>query len=364
MEVLGGYLIAYLNLDEVIRIIRYEDEPKRELMATFSLSDVQAEAILNMRLRSLRKLEEMEIRTEHEGLTAEQTELRALLASDDAQWARIAEEIRAARDKFGKKTELGRRRTDFAEAPEVTVDLEQAMIDKEPITVVCSEKGWIRAMKGHLTDLSGLSFKEGDRTRFVFNAYTTDKLLVFVSSGRFYTIGADRLPGGRGHGEPLRLMADLEAADDIVGLFVHDADRMLLVAASDGRGFVVAEKDVVATTRKGRQVLNVKTPVEAQSCTRVPPGADHVAAVGDNRKLLIFPLSDLPEMGRGRGVVLQKYKDGGLSDAKAFVLADGLTWQDSSGRTWTVTELREWLGKRAQAGRLPMKGFPRNNKFS
>ena len=356
--------MAYLNLDEVIRIIREEDHPKQELMSTFSLTDVQAEAILNMRLRSLRKLEEMEIRTEHEGLVVEQAELQGLLGSDDKQWARISEEIRDAREKFGKKTELGRRRTDFADAPEIEVDLEQAMIEKEPITVVCSEKGWIRAMKGHLTDLSGLSFKEGDRIAYVFNAHTTDKILAFASSGKFYTFGADKLPGGRGHGEPLRLMADLDAADDIVSLFVYETGRKLLVAASDGRGFVVAEDDVVATTRKGKQVLNVKSPAEAQSCSIVPPDADHVAIVGENRKLLMFPLADLPEMSRGAGVRLQKYKDGGLSDAKAFKLADGLTWQDSSGRTWTVNDLKEWLGQRAQAGRLPMKGFPRNNRFS
>ena len=364
LEVLGGYLVAYLNLDEVIRIIREEDNPKQELMNTFSLTDVQAEAILNMRLRSLRKLEEMEIRTEHEGLVVEQAELQGLLGSDDKQWARISEEIREAREKFGKKTDLGRRRTDFADAPEIEVDLEQALIEKEPVTVVCSQKGWIRAMKGHLSDLSGLSFKEGDRIAHVFNAHTTDKILAFASSGKFYTFGADKLPGGRGHGEPLRLMADLDAADDIVSLFVYEPGRKLLIAASDGRGFVVAEDDVVATTRKGKQVLNVKSPAEAQACSIVPPEADHVAVVGENRKLLMFPLADLPEMARGAGVRLQKYKDGGLSDAKAFKLADGLTWQDSSGRTWTVTELKEWLGQRAQAGRLPMKGFPRNNRFS
>ncbi len=364
LEVLGGYLVAYLNLDEVIRIIREEDEPKKELMRTFSLSDVQAEAILNMRLRSLRKLEEMEIRTEYDGLVVEQKELQELLKSDDRQWTRISDEIKEAREKFGKKTELGRRRTDFANAPEIEVDLEQAMIEKEPVTIVCSEKGWIRAMKGHLTDLSGLAFKEGDRASYVFTAHTTDKLLAFASSGKFYTFGADRLPGGRGHGEPLRLMADLDAADDIVALFVHEPGRNLLVAASDGRGFVVSESEVIATTRKGKQVLNVKLPAEAQSCSRIPDGADHVAVVGENRKLLIFTLTDLPEMNRGAGVRLQKYKDGGLSDAKAFKLADGLTWQDSSGRTWTINDLREWIGQRAQAGRLPMKGFPRNNRFS
>ena len=364
LEVLGGYLIAYLNLDEVIRIIRYEDEPKKELMETFSLSDVQAEAILNMRLRSLRKLEEMEIRTEHDGLVDEQDALSALLKSDDQQWKKIASEIRECRDKFGKGTELGARRTEFADAPTVDVDLEQAMIEKEPITIVCSEKGWIRAMKGHLDDIGSLSFKEGDRAQFVLKGFTTDKLIAFSSSGKFFTIGADRLPGGRGHGEPLRLMADMQAGDDIVTLLVHEPGCMLLMGASDGSGFIVPENEVMANTRKGKQVMNVKSPVEAQTCSRIPPGADHVAAVGDNRKLLIFPLSELPEMSRGRGVRMQKYKDGGLSDARAFAMGEGLQWQDSSGRTFTVTELREWIGKRAQAGRLPMKGFPRNNKFS
>ncbi|QPC44817.1 DNA topoisomerase IV subunit A [Kaustia mangrovi] len=363
LEVLEGYLVAYLNLDEVIRIIREEDDPKRELMHTFSLSDVQAEAILNMRLRSLRKLEEMEIRHEHAALTEEQAELNALLASDDKQWARISEEIREARARFGKDTELGRRRTGFAEMPDVEVDLEQAMIEKEPVTVVCSQKGWIRALKGHLSDTGSLSFKEGDKARFVFHAETTDKLIVFTTSGRAFTLGADRLPGGRGHGEPVRLMADLDAADEIVALFVHRPGAKCLVASSDGRGFIAAENDMVANTRKGRQVLNVKAPVEAHLCVAVPEGADHVAVVGANRKLLVFPLPELPEMSRGRGVKLQNYRQGGLSDAKAFRLEDGLTWTDSSGRTWTVAELRDWLGTRAQAGRLPPKGFPRSNRF-
>ncbi len=361
LEVLGGYLVAYLNLDEVIRIIREEDEPKKELMRTFNLTDVQAEAILNMRLRSLRKLEEMEIRTEHESLQAEQAELKDLLKSDKKQWARISDEIRTTREKFGKKTELGSRRSQFADAPEGDFDVAQAMIEKEPITVVCSQKGWIRAMKGHMADTSGLSFKEGDKARFAFHAETTDKLVLFASNGKFYTIGADRLPGGRGHGEPVRLMIDLDQSEDIVELFVHSSGRKLLVAATDGRGFVVPEDEVVANTRKGKQVLNVSTPEEAVVCT--PAVGDMVAAVGENRKLLIFPLSELNEMNRGRGVRLQRYKDGGLSDAKVFTLKEGLSWLDSSGRTWTVTELRDWQGQRAQAGRLPPKGFPRSNKF-
>ncbi len=361
LEVLGGYLIAYLNLDEVIRIIREEDEPKKELMRTFSLSDVQAEAILNMRLRSLRKLEEIEIRTEHDGLLVEQKELQELLGSSDLQWKRISEEIRATREKFGQKTELGRRRSHFAEAPQGDFDIQQAMIEKEPITVVCSQKGWIRTMKGHLADGSGLSYKDGDKERFVLQAETTDKLVLFASNGRFFTLSAERLPGGRGHGEPVRLMVDLDQSEEIVELFVHNPERKLLVASSDGRGFVVGEADVVANTRKGKQVLNVSAPHEAQVCN--PAVGDMVAVVGENRKLLVFSVADLPEMGRGRGVRLQKYKDGNLSDARIFSSTEGLSWLDSSGRTWTVTALADWQGQRAQAGRLPPKGFPRNNKF-
>ncbi|NNE23359.1 MAG: DNA topoisomerase IV subunit A [Rhizobiales bacterium] len=364
LEILGGYLIAYLNLDEVIRIIREEDEPKQELMQRFELNDVQAEAILNMRLRALRKLEELEIRKEHEGLTEEQGRLRALLASSDEQWNTISAEIRSTRDKYGKKTDLGRRRTDFAIAPEVDVDLEQAMIEREPVTIVCSEKGWIRSMKGHLEDTSALAFKDGDKSKYALHAQTTDKLLLLASSGRFYTLDVNKLPGGRGHGEPLRLMVDVDAADAVVALFVHSPDRRLLVASSDGYGFIVSEADCIANTRKGKQVLNVKLPSEAQVCAFVAGAADHVAVVGENRKMLIFDLSDLPEMTRGRGVRLQKYKDGGLADIAAFTMAEGLSWIDSSGRTWRVNELAEWVGKRAQAGRLPPKGFPKNNKFS
>jgi topoisomerase-4 subunit A len=364
LEILGGYLIAYLNLDEVIRIIREEDEPKPALMKRFQLTDNQAEAILNMRLRALRKLEEVEIRREHEALTREQKGLEGLLASDDEQWARIAGEIREVKERFSKKTDLGRRRTDFAEAPEIDADLEQALIDKEPITVVCSEKGWIRALKGHLEDASTLTYKEGDKGKFVVTAQTTDLIMLFSSSGKFFTLEGSKLPGGRGHGEPVRLMADIDAADTIVALFVHQPGARRLVASSEGDGFIVPEDDCVANTRKGKQVLNVKAPAEAQICAAVAAGADHIAAVGDNRKLLIFPLAELPEMARGKGVRLQKFKDGGLSDAVAFTLKQGLAWVDSSGRTWTVTDLAEWLGERAQAGRLPPKGFPRSNRFS
>ena len=363
LEILGGYLIAYLNLDEVIRIIREEDEPKPSLMQRFKLTDVQAEAILNMRLRALRKLEEMEIRTEHSALTKEQKSLNALLASDDAQWSSISDDIKAMKERFSKKTPLGRRRTDFSEAPEIDVDLEQAMIEKEPVTVVCSDKGWIRAMKGHIEDVSSLQYKDGDAGKFVVNAMTTDKIMLFSSSGKFFTLDASKLPGGRGHGEPVRLMADIDSTDTIVALFVHVPGTKRLLASTDGDGFIVAEDDCVANTRKGKQVLNVKTPAEALVCVAVGETDDHVATVGENRKLLIFHKKEVPEMARGKGVRLQKFKDGGLADARTFILKEGLGWIDSSGRSWNVTELAEWVGERAQAGRLPPRGFPKNNKF-
>ena len=363
LEILGGYLIAYLNLDEVIRIIREEDEPKPALMKRFKLTDNQAEAILNMRLRALRKLEEMEIRTENGNLIKEQKGLNALLKSDDQQWLQISEEIKAVKEKFSKKTPLGKRRTDFAEAPEIDLDLEQSMIEKEPVTIVCSEKSWIRAMKGHIEDASTLTYKDGDQGKFVLTAQSTDKIMLFSSSGKFFTLEAGKLPGGRGHGEPVRLMADLDSTDSIVDLFVHSPGTKRLLASTDGDGFVVLEDECVATTRKGKQVLNVKAPSEAQVCVPVADSDDHVATVGNNRKLIIFKLSELPEMSRGKGVRLQKFKDGGLSDARTFKLKEGLTWADSSGRNFTVTELKEWIGERAQAGRLPPKGFPKNNRF-
>lgn len=364
LEVLGGYLVAYLNLDEVIRIIREEDEPKPALIARFKITDLQAESILNMRLRALRKLEEMEIRRENEELVKEQKGLKGLVASDEQQWAKVADEIKAVKEKFSKKTPLGKRRTDFAEAPEIDVDLEQAMIEKEPVTIVCSEKAWIRAMKGHIEDASTLSYKDGDQGRFVVHAQSTDKVMLFSSSGKFFTLEAGKLPGGRGHGEPVRLMADVDATDQIVALFIHTPGAKRLVASTDGDGFVVSEDECVATTRKGKQVLNVKPPAEAQVCVSVSPDDTHVATIGDNRKLVIFKLSDVPEMARGKGVRLQKFKDGGLSDAQTFNLKEGLSWIDGSGRNWNVTDLKDWMGERAQAGRLPPKGFPRSNRFS
>jgi topoisomerase IV subunit A len=364
LEVLGGYLIAYLNIDEVIRIIREEDEPKQVMMERFSLTDVQAEAILNMRLRALRKLEEFEIRKEFDGLTGEKSQIEALLASADRQWQTIAWEIANLRKKYGPETDIGRRRTTFADAPDHHVDdIQTAMIEKEPITVVVSEKGWLRALKGHLGDLTALAFKEGDQLKLAFHAQTTDKILLFTTGGKFYTLGADRLPGGRGHGEPVRIMVDMENDQAIVTAFAHDPSRKLLLASHEGYGFVVPEAEVVANTRKGKQVMNVKAPDEAKLC--LPVSGDHVAIVGENRKLLVFLLSEIPEMGRGKGVRLQRYKDGGIADLKTFAMADGLTWQDSAERTHSRSraDLAEWIGNRAAAGRMVPKGFPRTGKF-
>ncbi len=363
LEVLDGYLIAYLNLDEVIRIIRFEDEPKTELMKAFGLTEVQADAILNMRLRSLRKLEEMEIKNEHSKLSEEKAGLEALLASEELRWSRIREEVEQTREKFGKKTELGKRRTEIGDAPqEIDVPLE-ALIEREPITVICSRMGWIRALKGHTTDISDLKFKDGDESRFALKAFTTDKLLIMSSAGRCYTLGCDKLPGGRGHGEPIRLSIDLPQEHDIVSMNVHRPDGKLLVASSAGRGFQVAESDVIAQTKNGKQVLNLGKDETAMIFLSVDK--DHVAVLGENRKLLIFPVEEIPEMTRGRGVILQKYRQGGLADLKLFNIADGLSWTmgGSEGRTRTVTELTEWIGKRAGSGRLPPNGFPRSNRF-
>ncbi len=364
LEVLDGYLIAYLNLDKVIKIIRTEDEPKPVLMKTFKLTDVQAEAILNMRLRALRRLEEMEIKGEHATLTKEQKSLKALVKSEDQQWAKIAGEIREIRKTFGPNTPLGKRRTTFGEAPEHDVeDMQTAMIEREPITVIVSEKGWIRSMKGHEVDTSALAFKTDDKLRVAFPAETTDKIIVASTGGRFYTLAADKLPGGRGHGEPIKLMVDMDAADDVVTVFVHNPERKLLVISTEGRGFVVPEAEVLANTRKGKHVMTVSAPEEMHVC--VSAAGDTVAVLGENRKMLLFPLSQVPEMNRGKGVRLQKYKDGGVADARVFAKADGLSWQDSSGRTFNrpMKELKAWVGDRAQAGRIRPDGFPRANRF-
>ena len=364
LEILGGLLIAYLNIDEVIRIIREEDEPKKVMIARWELTDIQAEAILNMRLRNLRKLEEFEIRKEHEALTAEKAQIEGLLASEAKQWKTIRWEVEKIRYKFGSHTDLGRRRTQFADAPEHDVgDIHHAMIEKEPVTIVVSEKGWLRAMKGHMADFSALTFKEGDKLKLAFHAHTTDNIIVFTTGGKFYTLGADRLPGGRGHGEPIRIMVDMENDQDILTAFVHDPQRRLLLVSREGYGFTVPEGEVVANTRKGRQVMNVKSPDEARLCLTV--SGDHLAIVGDNRKLLVFPLVEVPEMTRGKGVRLQRYKDGGVSDAKTFAMEAGLTWTDSAGRGFTRSqaELIEWIGNRAGAGRMVPKGFQRTGKF-
>jgi topoisomerase-4 subunit A len=364
LEVLGGYLIAYLNLDKVIKIIRTEDEPKPVLMKTFKLTEVQANAILDMRLRNLRKLEEMEIRTEDKDLRAERKELKELLGSEALQWKKIAAEIKEVRNAFGPKTDIGRRRTRFAEAPEHDVAaIEEAMVVREPVTVVVSEKGWIRALRGHVSDLSGVAFKADDALQFAFPAETTSKLLVFATNGRFYTIDASKLPGGRGHGEPIRLYADLEQETEVVSVFVFQGGRKLIVGSVEGRGFVVPEDECLGNTRKGKQILNVKAPDLARAVAVVE--GELVATIGENRKMVVFPLDQVPEMTRGRGVRLQRFKDGGLSDVKTFKGADGLSWFDSAGRTFSLTlkELAAWRGNRSDAGRIKPDRFNKNNKF-
>ena len=364
LEVLGGFLVAYLNLDKVIKIIRNEDEPKPVLMKTFKLSEVQAEAILNMRLRNLRKLEEMEIKRENKELREEKAGVEKLIGSTKEQWKTVAAQIKQVRETFGPKTPLGKRRTGFAEAPEHDeAAIEEAMVVREPITVVVSEKGWIRALRGHVTDLSGVAFKADDALQFSFFAETTSKCLVFATNGRFYTLDASKLPGGRGHGEPIRLFIELEQDGEVVSVFPYQSGRKFIVASSAGKGFVVAEDDCLANTRKGKQVLNVKQGEKARAIATVE--GELVASVGENRKMLIFPLDQVPEMGRGSGVRLQRYKDGELSDVKTFKGDDGLTWVDSASRTFTLTlkELSAWRGNRADAGRVRPDRFLTNNKF-
>lgn len=425
LEVLAGLITAFLNLDRVIDIIRYDDDPKAALMyedwsrphqATIpratdesdyrsplagvdvstlalvsdaeavatgvlaesdddtrtvphsfagrenGLSDVQAEAILNMRLRSLRRLEEDALLKERDALMEERAGLEDLLEHESVQWRRIADQLRETKKAFGRDYEFGARRTVFAAAGEVEEVPLEAMIEREPITVVCSKMGWIRAMKGHIDLGSELKFKDGDEGRFIFHAQTTDRILLFGSNGRFYTIPASNLPGGRGMGEPVRLMVDLPNEAEIVTLFIHAPGRKLIVASTAGDGFVVPEDEVLAQTRTGKQVLNVKDGVRALLCK--PATGDHVACVGENRKVLVFPLDELPEMTRGKGVRLQKFKDGGLSDLASFVLAEGLSWKDPAGRTRSETDLEEWTGKRASAGRMAPRGFPRDNRFT
>lgn len=384
LEVLEGFIVAFLNLDRVIDIIRYDQDPKAGLMredwskdhvramdekdyvspgpSDGELSEVQAEAILNMRLRSLRRLEEIELLREQSALMEERARLEDLLDSGDLQWDRISEQLKETKKQFGKDWVGGARRTTFAVAGEVADVPLEAMIDREPITVVCSQMGWIRAMTGHIDLSRELKFKDGDGPRFTFHAETTDRLLVFGANGRFYTLSASTLPGGRGMGEPLRLMVDLPNEAEILEIMIHKPGRKLLVASSAGDGFIVPEDDVIAQTRSGKQVLNVRGDTRAMICK--PTFGDTVAVVGENRKVLVFPLDELPEMGRGKGVRLQKYKDGGLSDATTFVMDAGLSWLDPAGRTRTETELTEWVGKRASSGRMAPRGFPRDNRFN
>ena len=362
IELLEGFLVAYLNLDRVIAIIRTEDEPKTVLMAAFELSDRQAEAILNMRLRSLRKLEEMEIGRERDALTRERDELIKLIESPARQRTRLKRDLAALKDKFGDD-----RRTRIEEASAAREIDWTAMIEKEPITVILSQRGWIRAMKGHLAleQVADLKWREGDGPFIHFHAQTTDRLALFASNGRVYTLAGDKLPSARGFGEPVRLFIDLDAEVDIVQLFVVRPDMKLLVASSDGKGFVTSGEATIAETRKGKQLVNVRPGAQLAVVRPIPEGADAVAAIGENRKMLVFPLSELPELGRGQGVTLQRYRDGGLSDAVAFPLAEGLSWAlgGESGRVRTETDLSAWRAARGAAGRMPPIGFPRTNRF-
>ena len=365
LELVRGYIIAFLNLDRVIEIIRTEDEPKPVMMAEFDLTDRQAEAILNMRLRSLRKLEEMQLRKEQDALTAEEAELNALLADPKKQKRKLTKDLKALRKNYAEDTPLGRRRTLIAEAVPTAVFSMEAMIEKAPITVILSQKGWIRAASGHVPLDQEFKYKEGDALAFILHAQTTDKLLLAASDGRFYTLGCDKLPGARGFGEPVRTMIDLETEANVSAMMVYRAGGRLLLASSIGKGFVAEMGDLLAETRKGRQVVNLKDGAVLRVIRPIPENHDHVACVGDNRKLVVFNLEELPVMSRGQGVQLQRYRDGGLSDAITFVLGDGLSWQmgGSGERTRTETEIRMWKVARGAAGRMPPQGFPKNNRF-
>jgi topoisomerase-4 subunit A len=365
LELVRGYIIAFLNLDRVIEIIRTEDEPKPVMMAEFDLTDRQAEAILNMRLRSLRKLEEMQLRKEQDELLAEQDDLEKLLESPVRQRTRLKRDLKALRKDYAEDTPLGRRRTLIAEAAPVVEFSMDAMIEKEPVTVILSQKGWIRAAKGHVPLDQEFKYKEGDGLAFILHAQTTDKLLLAASDGRFFTLGCDKLPGARGFGEPVRTMIDLETEATVVAMLVHRAGGRLLLASSHGKGFVAEMNELLAETRKGRQVVNLKDGAKLSVIRPIAEAHDHVACVGDNRKLVVFNLEELPVMARGQGVQLQRYRDGGLSDATTFVLADGLSWQmgGSGERTRTETEIRMWKVARGAAGRMPPTGFPKSNRF-
>ena len=364
LEILDGFLIVYLDLDKVIRIIREADDAKAELIAEFTLTDVQAEAILNMRLRSLRRLEEMEIRREHERLTEERAELEALLADEGKQWERVAATVRDVKSRFSQDTPLGKRRSTFADAPSTSAEVvAEAMIEREPVTVVLSAKGWIRALRGHVKELDGLTFRQDDALGQALHAETTDKLLVLATDGRVYTLGVDKLPGGRGNGEPLRLLLELDGGVEVATVFLFAPESQWLLATRVGRGFIVNAEDLIATTKRGRQVMS---PAEGDAAAfAVRARGDFVAAVGENRKLLLFPVEQVPTLAKGRGVRLQKYKDGGLSDITTFQAEEGLAWIDTSGRRHirTMEQLAEYRGERATAGRMAPQGFPKSNRF-
>ena len=360
MEILSGYLIAYLNLDEIIRIIREEDDPKTQLIATFKLTDNQAEAILNMKLRNLRKLEEEEIRGEYDSLAAEKESLETLLSSEAKMWEAVAAEIKATKEKFGKKTALGRRRTEFAEVPDDIEVPVEVFVEKEPITIILSQKGWIRCLKGH-TDLNEeFKFKDDDSLLKAIHAQTTDKIVLFDTSGKFFNISGSEIPSGRGFGQPLRLMVDLGNNDNICDMFVFEPKTQYLIASNTGKGFLVDENHIIAQTRNGRKIMNLGDGEKTVFCKKIT--GDMVAAIGDNRKLLVFKVEEIPTMARGRGVTLQKYKDGGLSDIQIFNEKEGFVYNRAGG-TKTETELLSWLGHRGQVGKLAPFGFPKNNKF-
>jgi topoisomerase-4 subunit A len=364
LEVLAGMLIVFLNLDAVIRIIREEDEPKDALKSAFELSDAQANYILDTRLRSLRRLEEIQLRREHDDLIKEKDDVETLLGSEVKQWKMITAQIRDLKKKYGPETKLGRRRTQFAIAPDIAdIDFSGALVEREPVTIVVSEKGWIRALKGQVADLATLQFKGDDTLSAAFFAETTSKILVLASDGKVFTLDAGKLPGGRSQGEPLRLMADIGEGETISAVLPYAPGMKMLIASSDGRGFIAAQDEMIGGTRKGKVLLNVDKPSTARIIT--PAEGDHVAVIGENRKLLVFPLEQAPEMARGKGVRLQKYRDGGIADAKVFFLAEGLTWKDSASRSFTVAvaDLAGWIGNRAEAGHLPPRGFPKNNRF-
>jgi topoisomerase-4 subunit A len=363
LEILDGFLKAYLNIDEVIRIIRYEDDPKAVMIKRFRLSEIQVDAILNMRLRALRKLEEIEIRREHKELSEEKANIEKLLGSTDRQWTEVKRQLKAAREVFDPGKKLGKRRSNFDVAKDIDTDAAlEALIVKEPVTVVLSSMGWIRALKGHNQKLEDLKFKEGDELAMALECQTTDKVVLMASGGRAFTLGADKLPGGRGHGEPIRLQLEVPESEAIVDMFVPQDKARRVVASNKGYGFIVTDAELISSTRKGKIILNVGPKEVLAICVKVE--GDLIASIGKNRKLVIFKTQELPDMARGKGVKIQSFADGGLLDLTTFKRADGLTWTDTAGRQQSADDWKDWIGKRAQAGRLAPRGFNKNGKFS